>query len=198
MKNTKKNGAKRNPVLVLAVLGLLIGAGATGAIAAGVVPSLDNGVSGSVSANVTTSALMEVSGGTGFNTYSSDTAVVKFSQTLDDIVVPGATTFDMTLTVNRLANTAVNAVVINMKGINEYTRVDLAAAKSPAGASGAVVRLADGEWAITGLALDATSHNAVFALTFTIFESQQNVGIDGNLLNNVWDFDMSETTIAVA
>ena len=60
MKNTKK-GVKRNPVLVLAVLGLLVGAGATGAIAAGLVPNLNPNVSGSVSATVTDSPLMSVS-----------------------------------------------------------------------------------------------------------------------------------------
>jgi hypothetical protein len=196
MKTTKKNGAKRNPVLVLAVLGLLIGAGATGAIAAGLVPSLDTGVSGSVTATVTTSALMTV-GGTGLTTYASDSDKVKFSETLDPIAVPGATTFDMTLTVNRLATTAVNAVVINMKGINEYTRVSLTGSTATDGATGTVVRLGDGLWAITGLALGTDSAPAVFTLSFNIYVNQQSTGVDGNDLNFVWDFDMTQSTIAV-
>jgi hypothetical protein len=196
MKTTKKNGAKRNPVLVLAVLGLLIGAGATGAIAAGLVPSLDTGVSGSVNAVVSTSALMTVDG-TGLTTYTSDTDKVKFTETLDPIAVPGATTFDLTLSVNRLATEDVNAVVINMKGINEYTRVSLTGSTASVGAHGTVVRLGDGLWAITGLTL-ATAGPAVFDLTFNIYVNQQSTGVDGNDLNFVWDFDMTESTIAVA
>ena len=165
MKTTKKNGAKRNPVLVLAVLGLLVGAGATGAIAAGLIPSLDTGVNGSISATVETNTLLSVNG-TGLITYGSDGSDVKFSKDIGTITAPGSALFSMGLTVNRLEAPA-NAVLINMKGINEYTRVSLTAN------NGTAVRLGDGEWAITGLdALDTTY------LIFNIYVSQQSVGFD--------------------
>jgi len=184
MKNTKKNGAKRNPVLVLAVLGLLVGAGATGAFAAGIVPSMDTGVSGSVSATVTTVAPLTVaSTDDNFLTFASDSNNVKFTDAID-IIAPGSQTVNVTVTVNRLIGSA-NAILINMDGMSQYVRADLVGVCD----HGAVVRLGSGEWAITGSGI---ANGDDMVLTFTIYVSQQT---DLTPLNNVWDFTISETVI---
>jgi hypothetical protein len=184
MKNTKKNGAKRNPVLVLAVLGLLVGAGATGAFAAGIVPSIDTGVSGSVSATVTTVAPMTVtSADDNFHTYASDGNDVKFTDTID-IIAPGSQTVNITVTINRMVENA-NSVLINMDGMSQYVRSDLTGTVT----HGSIVRMGSGEWAITGTGIVATD---TLTLTFKIYVSQQT---DLTPLNNVWDFTISEVNI---
>jgi hypothetical protein len=197
MKSTKKNGAKRNPILALAILGLLVGAGATGALAAGLIPNLDTGVSGSVSADVSTNPLLTVSANslpdvdaTVTKTYNSAGDAVKFSSDTLDIVAPGSADFSLGVTLNRLGVSA-NSLLINMKGIDEYTIVSATANDSndvvvPISYMGA------GEWAITGL--DSGDVGTTFILVFNIYVSQQTVRVDG-ASNPLWDFSITEANI---
>ena len=196
MKNTKKNGAKRNPVLVLAVLGLLIGAGATGALAAGLVPSLDTGVSGSVSATVTNVPLLTVGpttqtlGATVETAYTSGTRNdVKFGSTGLTIEAPGSAIFYLDLTVNKIGSGA-NALLINMKGIDEYTTVSLTATHG-AEVAQTVTYMGNGEWATSNLAVTN------YTLAFHIYVSQQTVRVDG-AANPIWDFAISEANLVMA
>lgn len=198
MKSTKKNGAKRNPILALAILGLLVGAGATGALAAGLIPNLDTGVSGSVSATVTTDPLLTVGqtahlptgvgAATVDTTYNSDTKEVKFSSTTLAIAAPGSATFYLDLTVHRLGSGA-NAILINMKGIDEYTIVSLTATTGNPTAAQPVENMGGGEWAITNPT--ATSN---YTLAFNVYVSQQTIRVDG-AANPMWDFSISEATV---
>ena len=206
MKNTKKNGAKRNPILALAILGLLVGAGATGALAAGLIPNLDTGVSGSVSASVSTDPLLIVSKTTLTDlpagsvtigtTYSSAGDAVKFSSSSLAIVAPGSANFYMDLKVNRLGAKA-DGVLINMKGIDEYTIVSMSATKPGADtpAPVAVDNMGGGEWAISGLTSSDVS--TVYTLCFNIYVSQQTVRVDG-AANPAWDFSITEADLAPA
>lgn len=196
MKNTKK-GVKRNPVLVLAVLGLLVGAGATGALAAGLIPNLDSGVSGSVKANVQDSPLLTLGGFNGLSgdSYyqSSGTAgnVVKFSGGVT-ILAPGNATFNMTVKVNRVADTYANGVLVKMTGLNDHTLVSLNGTSTaiPAGTvAPTIVRIANGEWVVSNTG--AIADTDAFALTFMVYVSQANTG-DAAAFDNVWDFSFSE------
>jgi hypothetical protein len=198
MKSTKKNGAKRNPILALAILGLLVGAGATGALAAGLIPNLDTGVSGSVSADVSTIPLLTVSANsfvqdqdaTVATTYNSAGDSVKFTSDTMDIIAPGSANFSLCVTLNRLGVSA-NSLLINMKGIDEYTIVSATANDSldhvvPISYMGA------GEWAITGI--DGGDIATKYTLVFNIFVSQETVRIDG-AHNPLWDFSITEASI---
>jgi hypothetical protein len=201
MKSTKKNGAKRNPILALAILGLLVDAGATGALAAGLIPNLDTGVSGSVSATVSTNPLLTVSNTVGApdgsatidQTYSSAGQSVKFSSSSLAIVAPGSASFYMNLTVNRLGAQA-GAVLINMKGIDEYTIVSLSATKIVSANATAVTvsNMGGGEWAISGLTSDDVA--TTYTLCFNVYVSQQTVRVDGGL-NPAWDFSITEADL---
>ncbi len=190
MKGTKKNGAKRNPILALAILGLLVGAGATGAFAAGLVPSLDTGVSGSVTATVNTVPLLTIAHAGGadvFKAYNSDNKAVKFTSALT-IEAPGSNTINVSVTVNKIVSPA-NAIIINMDGMSDYVRTDLNISANGQTA----VRLGSGEWAIDGSGANTPfAVGDVVVLTFTIYVSQQTAGVP---LNNVWDFTITEGNI---
>lgn len=188
MKNTKK-GVKRNPVLVLAVLGLLVGAGATGAIAAGLVPNLNPNVSGSVSATVTDSPLMSVSsadaGFTGFMT--GDNKEVKFADAIS-IAAPGSADLNLNLTVNRVVDSA-SGVLISMDGLGDNVKVNLTTDV------GSIARIGNGEWVLTGTA--ATLAAGSFNLVFTFYVSQYNGGASA-AMDNIWDFTISEINTTTA
>jgi hypothetical protein len=188
MKNTKK-GVKRNPVLVLAVLGLLVGAGATGAIAAGLIPNLDTGVTGSVTADVQNSPLLTLSGlDTGATAYSTGAAgtIAKFSETVT-VLAPGSATVGMTVKVNRMGDATDNAILVKMTGLSDYVTVGLAT--SAVNNSVSISRIANGEWIVSGAT--APFEGNLFALTFTIYVSQYDSGTAG-AVDNVWDFAISE------
>ena len=197
MKTTKKNGAKRNPVLVLAVLGLLIGAGATGAIAAGLVPNIDNGVTGTVTATINDAPLLTLSGFAGFDAtpvqYMSSTAnVVKFAGDVT-VAAPGSTDLTVVVTVNRVMDTQANALLITLTGMGEYIQVGLVATH------GAATRVGNGEWLVTGAKTAGTITPAdgvpadgdAITLVFTVYASQASTIFDGSMANT-WDFSMSE------
>ncbi|HEY3419783.1 MAG TPA: hypothetical protein VGK23_04445 [Methanomassiliicoccales archaeon] len=197
MKSIKKNGAKRNPILALAILGLLVGAGATGALAAGLIPNLDSGVTGSVKADVTDSPLLTLTGFGGLGTtaqYQSsgaDRNVVKFSGGVS-ILAPGNATFNMTVKVNRVADTYANGVLVKMTGLNDHTLVSLngSATNPPLGTvAPSIVRIANGEWVVSNAG--AIADTDAFALTFMVYVSQANTG-DAAAFDNLWDFSFSE------
>jgi hypothetical protein len=197
MKSTKKNGAKRNPTLALAILGLLVGAGATGALAAGLIPNLDTGVTGSVKATVTDSPLLTLTGFSGLSTpsyYQSSGAtgnVVKFAGGVD-ILAPGNATFNMTVKVDRVADTYANGVLIEMTGLNDHTLVSLngSADHFPAGTvAPTIVRIANGEWVVSNSG--AITGTDAFAVTFMVYVSQADTG-DAAAFDNAWDFSFSE------
>lgn len=197
MKSTKKNGAKRNPILALAILGLLVGAGATGALAAGLIPNLDTGVSGSVSADVSTDPLLTVSAtadvaapdATVEKTFNSAGDAVKFTSSTLAIAAPGSANFSVDVTLNRLGVNA-NSLLINMKGIDEYTIVSASATDGTDPVT--IDHMGAGEWAITGLA--GADVGTTYTLTFKIYVSQETIRVDGES-NPLWDFSITEADI---
>jgi len=148
MKNTK-TGVKKSPVLILAVLGLLVGAGATGAIAAGLVPNLDTGVSGTVTANVTDHPLMSLSSTDttfkGFTSQGGDT--VKFSENIA-IQAPGYTNVTVAVLVNRVVDPA-NALIVSMDGLGAYVKVGLTLGALTTPSTANVTAIGNGEWLVT-------------------------------------------------
>jgi hypothetical protein len=189
MKNTK-NGVKKNPVLVLAVLGLLVGAGATGAIAAGLVPNLNSNVSGSVNATVTDSPLMTISsndeGFTGYQTGADNE--VKFSDAVT-IAAPGSADLNLALTVNRLVDSA-SGVLISIDGLGANVKVNVTSDV------GTAARIGNGQWILTDDDGTLAADDA-FALTFTFYVSQYNGGASA-AMDNIWDFTISEVNTSTA
>ncbi len=113
----------KNPVLAIALIGLLAGAGATGAILVGIVPTFDDGVNGSVSGEVESSpAMLVVSDPSSGRTFSANGDAVKFSADIGTLTAPGYVNWSINLTVNEVPLGA-TGIVVNMIGVQEPVRV---------------------------------------------------------------------------
>ena len=148
---------KRNTLLILAIIGLVAGMGATGALVVGLNPTLDQKISGSLVAEVDTEApMLIVSEPSSGELFSSDGNSVKFSADIGTLTAPGSVSYAITLTVNDV--NGADGILVNMIGIEEPVRVLLGLD------TGTHYRIGNGQWFI-----DAPEAVSSYVLTFDFY-----------------------------
>lgn len=176
MKKTQTKG--RNLYYTLAIIGLVLGTGATGALAVGLLPTLDQDISGSLVALVETKAPMLVlSDPSTGRTFNSSGNKVKFSADLGTIIAPDTETFSINVTVNEVPED-VDGLVIKVTGIDDPVRATLSVD------GGTVYRIGGDEWYIEGPEAEDS-----YEVTFTLYADRDPM-LTGTAIPMVFDIEM--------
>jgi len=166
-----------NTLLILAIIGLVAGMGATGALVVGLNPTLDQDVTGSLTAEADTEApMLVVSDPSAGETFTSDGNEVKFSADIGTLTAPGSISYRINLTVND-ANEA-DGIIINMNGIEDPIRVLLGMS------SGTHYRLGNGQWYI-----EEPEAEENYELTFD-FYSDRDPALSSTAIPMVFDLEI--------